>query len=244
MKIYLAGAGWGKRKWMTNIGFDFFRLESYYHISNKERAIINKYKSFMLDSGAFSFMKSNKKNINWQDYVEEYAQFIIKYNVDLFFELDIDPIVGLKEVERLRFILEKTAGRKCIPVWHKSRGLDYWKMMCNSYNYVAIGGIVTREIKNSEYRIFNPLLKIARENNCKVHGLGFTNLKGLEKYKFDSVDSTSWLSGNRFGAVYKFNGKTMIKHVKPKGFRVRPQITVENNFYEWVKFQKYAEKNL
>ena len=116
--------------------------------------------------------------------------------------------------------------------------------MCKEYNFIAIGGIVTKEIKSSQYNIFLPLLKIAQENNCKVHGLGFTNLKGLEKYKFYSVDSTSWLSGNRFGAVYWFNGITMKKRNKEIGQRVKTNMTALHNFSEWVKFSKYAENNL
>ena len=157
---------------------------------------------------------------------------------------DIDPIVGLKEVERLRDLLERIAEKKCIPVWHKSRGLEYWKQMVKEYDYVAIGGLVTQEIKRTEYDVFIPLLKIAKENNCKVHGLGFTNLKGMVKYKFYSVDSTSWLSGNKFGSIYFFNGKTMCKIKAPEGKRLKANKAALHNFTEWVKFSKYAEQNL
>jgi len=116
--------------------------------------------------------------------------------------------------------------------------------MCKEYDYIAIGGIVTQEIKRTEYDVFIPLLKIAKKNNAKVHGLGFTNLKGMEKYKFHSVDSTSWLSGNKFGSVYLFNGKTMVKQNKSPGQRVKTKETGIHNFNEWVKFSKYAENNL
>ena len=116
--------------------------------------------------------------------------------------------------------------------------------MCEEYDYVAIGGIVTQEIKRTQYDVFYSLLKIAKDNKCKVHGLGFTNLKGMEKYKFHSVDSTSWLSGNKFGAVYLFNGKTMQKTTKPTGTRVKTNEVAIHNFTEWVKFSKYAEVNL
>jgi len=162
----------------------------------------------------------------------------------LFFEFDIDSIVGLQEVERLRHLLESIVGRQCIPVWHKSRGLKYWEQMCKDYKYVSIGGIVTQEIKRSEYDVFYPLLRIAKQNNTKVHGLGFTNLRGMEKYKFDSVDSTSWLSGNKFGAIYFFDGRTMQKRNKPVGTRVKTSEVIIHNFTEWFKFSQYAEQNL
>lgn len=242
MIIYLAGENaeaWKKRNY-----YEFNRLASFYYMKD-EREIINKFNNFILDSGAYTFMTSMKnQNINWDDYVISYANFIKQYNIKNYFELDIDSLVGIKEVERLRKLLENTSGVKCIPVWHKSRGLEYWKNMCKEYNYVAIGGLVTQEIKRTEYDVFYPLLKIAKENNTKVHGLGFTNLKGLEKYKFYSVDSTSWLSGNRFGAVYWFDGKTMKKQNKAIGQRVKTNMTAINNFNEWVKFSKYAENFL
>lgn len=247
LKLYLAGND-GNKKELFNIYLkDIYILQSYYHMNSQKYMIplLPHFKNFLLDSGAFTFLNSIKdKKINWEVYVINYGNFIKQHDIKLFFELDIDPIVGLKEVERLRGLLEKTSERKCIPVWHKSRGLDYWKQMCKDYDYVAIGGIVTQEIKRSEYDVFYPLLKIAKENNCKVHGLGFTNLKGLEKYKFYSVDSTSWLSGNRFGAVYMFDGKTMQKQNKKAGYKVKSTEVAFHNFSEWVKFSKYAEQNL
>lgn len=244
MKIFLAGSGWEKTCWANRDFFDFFRLESFAHISTYERSVINKYRSFLLDSGAFTYLNKKTGDVDWLKYIEQYADFIKKYNVDLFFELDIDSVIGLPAVERLRDILEARCNKKCIPVWHKSRGLDYWKMLTQKYDYVAIGGIVTKEIKPSEYDVFLSLLAIANSNNCKVHALGFTNLIGLKKYPFYSVDSTSWLSGNRFGSVYLFDGKNMQKQNKKTGQRVITNKTAIHNFNEWVKFQRYAEKNL
>ena len=244
MKIYLAGSGWEKL-WMPQSFYNFNRLESFAYISKKEETIIGKYTNFLLDSGAFTYLNGLKlEKVNWDNYIEKYASFVNLHNINLFFELDIDSIVGIKEVERLRNKLEKLTNKKCIPVWHKTRGLNYWKRMVDEYDYVAIGGIVTKEIKQSEHKIFFPLLEIAKKNNCKVHGLGYTNLKGIEKYNFYSVDSTSWLSGNRFGSVYWFNGRTMKKQNKKKGQRVITNKTAQNNFNEWVKFSKYVDNNL
>lgn len=242
MIIYLAGGNaeaWKKRRY-----YNFNRLASFYYIKD-ERELIKKFNRFILDSGAFTFLNSKKnRSDSWDKYVIQYAEFIIKYDIELFFELDIDSIVGHDEVLRLRKLLEDITNKKCIPVWHKSRGLAEWVKLTENYSYIAIGGIVSKEIKQTEYNVFSYLLYIASKNNCKVHGLGFTNLKGIEKYKFYSVDSTAWLSGNRFGALYLFNGKTMVKQNKKAGQRVITNETAINNFNEWVKFSKYAENNL
>lgn len=247
MKIYLAGGWTGGNKQdrlQCKKSLKPYVLESFYYISTETKEMIQHYKDFLLDSGAFTFMQNTKTKINWDEYVERYATFIKENNIKHFFELDIDNIIGIKEVERLRNKLETLSGKKCIPVWHKSRGLEYWKKMCKEYDYIAIGGIVTKEIKITEYDIFIPLLKIAKENNCKVHGLGFTRISLLKKYHFYSVDSTAWTTGNRFGYIYKFKNGKMLKINKPKGTRVKPQITAINNYTEWVKFSEWADKYL
>lgn len=247
MKVFLAGnQAWVKERYAIHLK-EVNALESYYYVVNQPWMfpLFNEFQGFLLDSGAFTFVTSQKgKEVDWEEYVIKYGTFVKEHNVEHFFELDIDSIVGLKEVERLRGILESTAQRKCIPVWHRKRGLEYWKQMCKEYEYVAIGGIVTQEIKRSEYDVFLPLLQIARNNNCKVHGLGFTNVKGMNKYKFYSVDSTSWLSGNKFGAAYFFNGKVMEKQTKQVGQRMKGKEVALHNFAEWVKFSKFAEINL
>ena len=186
----------------------------------------------------------NSKKINWAEYIDNYAKYIVENNIKYFFELDIDKIVGYEKVKEYRKYLEDKVKRKCIPVWHKSRGLEEYIKLTQEYDYIAIGGIVAKEITIKDYKYFPKLLKIAKKNNCKVHGLGFTNLEGLRKYHFYSVDSTAWTTGNRFGSIYRFNGKTLVKHSKPAGTRVKPKETAFNNFIEWVKFSNYADKNL
>jgi len=246
MKLFLAGEHTVKNgnlaQW-DNVKI----LESYIYASKNahfSRLILSKSLDFLLDSGAFTFMSDKKNTANWDEYIARYCDFINSYKIKHFFELDIDSVVGLKEVERLRTKIERLTGKQPIPVWHKSRGLDYWKGMVKDYKYIAIGGIVTREIKLNEHPVFTRLIDIAHEAGAKVHGLGYTNLKGLERYKFDSVDSTSWLFGNRKGSVFKFNGRTIIDIPKPPGTRLKSQQVALNNFQEWVKFQKYAEQNL
>ena len=94
-----------------------------------------------------------------------------------------------------------------------------------------------------EYKYFNWFIDTAKKEGCKVHALGFTNLAGLKKYPFYSVDSTSWLSGNRFGGIYSFTGDGLIKHDKPPNTRMKQNETAWHNFSQWIKFQKYADVN-
>lgn len=265
MDIYIAGNNGGKKEplqeemklhlALANSGAMYPRdngdllrkiyiLESFYYIDDWMLPYIKDYWNFLLDSGAYTFMSNAKTHIDWDEYLERYARFIVENDIKLFFELDIDSVVGIKEVERLRDKLETLTNRKCIPVWHRSRGKDYWLKMATDYDYIAIGGIVSKEIEKKDFRYFPKLIELAAERGARVHGLGFTQLAGLKKYKFHSVDSTAWIYGNRGGFLQKFNGETLIKISAPEGKRMKARETAIHNFNEWVKFQRYAEENL
>ena len=253
VKLYLAGGVNGlyiagdmsiiKNDQSVNEGIGRVNLlESFYYIRDWQYPMISRCKSFMLDSGAFSFLQS-KKGANWVEYVDRFADFVVEHNIHLFFELDIDPIIGYKQVIALRNRLEARTGRQCIPVWHKSRGKQAFVDMCRDYEYVSIGGIVTREITRREYKVFNPLCDIAHEHGAKIHGLGFTNTD-LATYHFDSVDSTGWIYGNRSGFLFQFDGSIMTKIHRPAGHRLKAREVAVHNFWEWVKMGEYLETNV
>lgn len=255
MKILLAGKGLKSRKIKEvaekkheNIDIaQVYVLESYYYLRQEKDflPLIPELGAFFLDSGAFTFL-TKKKAVNWDEYIESYAAFINTWNIEFFFELDIDSIVGLSEVERLRAKLEKLTNKRCIPVWHKNRGKDYYIRMCQEYDYVAIGGIVAKEIPIAEYeRAFPWFIRTAHANGAKIHGLGYSRIDGLHKYHFDSVDSSSWLWGNCGGYLFYFDANLKkMRHLKKKNSRVKTNETATHNFLEWVKFSIYAEKNL
>lgn len=259
MRVFLAGEGYHPNEKFINdanlyesaTNFqDFNILESFYSLRKDESflSLLTRCNSYLLDSGAFTFMQgTHKGKLDWDEYIEEYADLINRYDVKLFFELDIDSVVGLPEVERLRKKLEKLTNKQPIPVWHKNRGKDYFLRMCEEYKYVSIGGIVTKEIPRNIYeKAFPWFINTAHQYGCKIHGLGYTNIQGLHKYHFDSVDSTAWLYGNRGGYLYKFKPESgTIEQIQPDGKgRLKPRISALNNFIEWIKFSKYAEKKL
>lgn len=222
-----------------------YNLISYYSINKSCEAIIKGSKDFLLDSGAFSFFSKQDEETNWEEYIKKYADFIIQNKIKHFFELDIDPIVGYQKVLKYRRMLERLTGRRCIPVWHKSRGIEEFKKTCFEYSYIAIGGIVTREIIPQEYSLLIPMLKEAHRQNTKVHGLGFTSTRELKRIHFDSVDSTNWSYG-RYGHFWEFTKTNdMVMHHRPQGKRCSNRAGIQaHNLKEWIKFQRYAEKNL
>lgn len=154
---------------------------------------------FLLDSGAFTFMNKSKKSSGLTDdalseYIEKYIGFINKYDIKHFFEMDIDCVIGYDRVKEIRNYIEKKTNKKVIPVWHITRGVDDFHEMCKNYDYVAIGGIASKEIKPSNHHLLYELCDVAHSYGCKVHGLGYLPLKVLNNRNcpFDTVDGTSW----------------------------------------------------
>lgn len=250
MRVYLACTA--KLKKEFNAGLivpqEIFVLESFYTICDWQTRIIPKYKDFLLDSGAFTFLNSKKgSKVDFEKYADAYADFIKNNKIHKYFELDIDSIIGLRETERLRSRIEKRSGVPCIPVWHKNRGKEYFVSMCKEYEYVAVGGIVTREIPKDLYQRMMPwFIATAHKHNTKIHGLGFTNTDMLRKLCFDSVDSSTWTCGRRYGeAAWFYNGQILRRKNKQVGLRLRDTTQIDwFSFNQWLRFQKYAERNL
>lgn len=217
-------------------------LESFVYFEPWMVELISSAKEFLLDSGAFTFLSQQGGNVDFEKYLYKYITFINQFDIKHFFELDVDSVVGLKEVERYRGILERETGKRCIPVWHRSRGKQYYIDLTKEYQRIAIGGIAIKDINRREWKYFPWFLDTAHKNGCKVHGLGFTAIKELSLYPFDSVDSSSWKSGGRFGSIYEFRHDTL-KLTSHPNRRVKDYNEADkHNLREWIKFQNYLDK--
>lgn len=217
-------------------------LESFYYIQPWQTELIPYLKSFMLDSGAFTFAYGSKEQVDLDSYLTRYIDYIKRNDVNLFFELDVDKLVGYQRVLEYREHLERETGKRSIPVWHISRGKDEWLKMVREYDYVALGGLAAKEFSNQE-RYIPWFTRTAHENGCKVHGLGYTKLPYIPYMGFDSVDSSTWLAGNRGGFIYRYNhdGCRMAKVQVPKGKRLDGRMAARHNFMQWVELAEYLE---
>ena len=266
MKVFLAGEN-GKKIIITEIArarenndtkycdevkqWKPYVLETFYYADEATEKMFPLYGDLMLDSGAFTFMggfsftsNANAKT-NFEEYLERYAAFINRNNVKKFFELDIDSVVGYEKVLQYRHKLERLTNRQVIPVWHSTRGKDDFIRCCDEYPYVALGGIVGGEWNAKAEKFIPWFINEAHKRQTKIHGLGFTKLTQLHKYHFDSVDSTAWLAGSRFGFLFYFDGQTMQKRQAPKGYRIgKPREAARHNYSEWIKFQRWAVTHL
>jgi hypothetical protein len=224
-------------------------LSSYYeHRTAKELPSYLYQSRHILDSGAFSFF-GNKRAVDWDSYVDRYAEFIQETKQRLFFEMDIDVVAGLKRAEQLRSRIESKTGRQTIPVWRPSRGVQYWRDMANNYPYIAISASGKYDsawvnLPNAD-DVLRRMIGIAHTAGAKVHGLGFTPVERLQHLPWDSVDSTTWVVA-KYGNVCVFtkqsDGTIKARQAKPKASRVaNTQRLHIHNFGEWVKFQRWME---
>jgi len=212
-----------------------YNLMSYFYIKGKTQLaefIRDNTEEILIDSGAHSFQKGTK--VDWVEYTKKYAEFIKKFdrpNVVGYFEMDVDNIIGYDKVLELRKMLEQISN-KIVPVWHKNRGIEEYKKMCQDYagKLIAITGFKNEDIKDEQYLMF---LKYAKKYNCKVHCLGMTRKKVLDKVPFDYVDSSSWVQQTVFGRI---NNKGKVSKEMSKNSR---EVVFIENYKEGMKMQNY-----
>ena len=244
MELYLAGATTKQHIDLLRKYKNKYMLQTFWDMRKKKdsvvRYVISSCEKILLDSGAFTFMNSGKK-VHWKTYVNGYIEFINTYDIQYFIELDLYGVLGVETTEKIRRYIEHYTGKKPIPVYHGALPVSYFRMLCQNYQYVAISA--TGTIESSKWtknkKALKQIIRIGHSYGTKLHGLGYTKLENLNnlEVQFDSVDSTSWLSGSRFGRVYTVkHGKICYKDVKgidSKGINLD-----EKNLKIWIDKQK------
>lgn len=228
----------------------YYILESFIYLKAKSKQMKDylkwclSAKEFLLDSGAFAFINKSKKTSGFSEeslekYIDDYIEFINKYNIKKFFEMDIDCIVGYDKVKEIRKYIEEKTNKKVIPVWHRSRGMEEFHNMCKEYQYVAIGGIAVGEIKRSEYSLLCELCDIAHSYGCKIHGLGYSPLSVLNERKcpFDTIDSTTWIRHMNKSSFSLDNGTLKRIENDNRYWRKLDQ----DSYSAWVEFSKLPD---
>lgn len=250
MRIYLAGAE-SKIKAIEAekppyILFTFAACRGSETTKQKIMSLVNNEwcKDFLCDSGAFSYMGASvgkSVGINWDKYVDEYAEFVKANRIKHYFELDIDEVVGLKKVEEYRRRMEQRTGTQCIPVWHSNRRWGYFERMCSEYKYVAIGGVAKTPSGKQIEKIFPYFIEEAHKKGTEIHGLGYTDTKRLKINQFDSVDSTTWTTGSRYSVYFTYEGgaiKVNRAIANFPGKRIDGKRIDEINLRVWAQFAR------
>lgn len=228
-----------------------YLLESFYYVMKKQekfRQIKENCEETMLDSGAFTFL-AKKKPVP-DGYLENYAEFIKREKPTYAVTVDVGDV---KTQKKNTEELIKLTGRDILPVYHyQDNDPTFLEWMCKKFDFIMIGGLVfirRRFGDKAKENLVRILVQKCRTYNkdVKIHLLGYTSLDRLRYHKPYSVDSTTWLSGGKFGTFYYFQSGRMhclstsqfIKRFGKtfSGFDYNKK--EEWNFMQWVNFQKY-----
>lgn len=249
MRIYLSAVfesaiSQDKLKEIIN---DAYVLHSFAYFNENYSELYSLCKDVMLDSGAFTVMNSvkSRSNFNPMEYCRKYANHIKKYDIKHFIELDIEGVYGFDVYKDCLHQLQDITGRDPIYVFHKWRGLNYFDELVKKYDYIALGDVSVGKGSREIYKYFPYFLNKAHQNNCKVHGLAFTSISDLRYMQFDSVDSSSWKSGDRFAHPFRFDGHNVNQYnCKCNDERKldKGNIVQEHDFLEWKKLAIYFDK--
>lgn len=252
MKILLAGCGAGMEEAANGYGIPYV-MGSFYYMSDAptsgsgedwkvEYRHDPRCRGAVFDSGAFTYIKQGGQGgadeVDWYDYAEKYAKWVRDNEIQRWVELDLDNVKGLEFTREIREYMEDIVGWDCIPVWHRSRGIQNFRKIAREYDLIAMGGFPWDEIAPSEYHLLPKFINEAHKRNAHIHGLGFQpGAEKLRRYPFDSTDSTNWIFDS-FGSWRKFDGRKLkrINHEKS----VSKEMYV-HNVREWAKFAEHMD---
>lgn len=244
MKLYLVnGSSLLSTPFETN-----YLLQTFYGINSKTieeiKIHIDRYgnDNFILDSGAFSLFSGTGKNMNYEklkSYIDDYCDFIVRYNIKHFIEMDIDKIIGYEEVKRIRKYIENKVGRKSLYVYHTySRSIEDLVDACKEREYIFFGGLV-KETK--DFNKINSFIDFLYGYGVKCHLLGHTP-PDLENYHhLYSCDSSSWTMGARSGIIFNFENDKLVSNKLEDMKRTTYYQLNNHNFKQWIKYQKYLK---
>jgi len=172
---------------------------------------------FMTDSGAFSFLNDKNFDANtfdWLGYLEEYTNWL-QANKEYIFSacnLDVDAYVGHETVKRWndKYFKPLEKDINIIYVAHPNvlgKGeLDCFKEYCNEYDYVAVNEYFSKHASS--------IYQTAKQTKTAIHGLAWTKPTILKDFPFFSVDSSSWVNYQKYGATPVWDGTNFTTYDK------------------------------
>lgn len=169
------------------------------------------------DSGAFSAWRSGK-SID----LEAYAGWLERWGdlFDLYANLDV---IGDAEGTAANQAALEAHGLSPLPTLHYGVGWERFdEVVSERPEYVAFGGMVGRMTyeHNDVMRWCVAGLRRTSEAGIKVHGFGVTRWNAIWDLPWQSVDSTTWQNGSRYGSLLLFTGTRL--------FQARATQLVEN----------------
>jgi hypothetical protein len=171
-----------------------------------------------IDSGAQSFLKKADGS-DPQMYWKAYYDFLKQHGHRFEFasEFDIDGyqypkrgktiIVSDEQITVWRDDLCELGTVAIVPVWRPARGAAAWDAYCTGSQFTHVGIGDTEDMPRGAK---NALVAKAHSWNKGVHGFGQTRvLTDLPYITYDTISSTTWLVGQKYGDIFVFDAGTL-----------------------------------
>ncbi len=207
-------------------------LESAFYLQYKKTPNILKFNDYLLDSGGYTALMSDL-DLD----IKTYIDFLNKHKIKVAFTLDVRDV---QQTVANTYLLKRETNTKIIPVYHDFdffdiKHRDLLLKYCGDFDFIGLAGLTRKNFTKADRLTFGDWVFHQTKNKIKVHGLAVTTDFFLNRYPFYSVDSTTWLNCEKFGAGVEFKQRgirhvTSLKTAFNKGLGMRG---VENKmFYE------------
>lgn len=148
------------------------------------------------DSGAFS-----AATLGTTISLAEYTAWLRDWNPLIATAATLDVIGDPQATARNTDTLH-SAGLPVLPAFHIGTPFPVLEQLCTEYRYLALGGMVPHSKDSTAVmRWLVRCFQIAAASGTVFHGFGQTRLATIAALPFYSVDSSSWSSGARYGAI-------------------------------------------
>ncbi len=224
IKVHFAGAEDIKLHKLIHDQADIhYHLFTVYHFIRKKQKNDKEYikqiqsisKHTIMDSGLFTLMFGAEKGKKSESFLDAWTDKIIEFIQETgytgtYVDVDCQKVLGVEKAWEYRERLRRSVpNNRQINVFHIEDGQKGLDRLIEYSDYIAISVPELRAIKKKEYlyRLYSYIKN--KKPSIDIHLLGFTEFKGLEKYKHaTSCDSVSWKQCSMYGQLVKFNKVT------------------------------------
>jgi hypothetical protein len=154
---------------------------------------------FFADSGAHS-----ARTLGGHIDLDEYAGWIKRWSPWFTIYANLDVIWAARQTWDNQRRLEEVHGLHPMPVFHTGESWAALERYLDAgYTYIALGKLLGNSVKSLRPWL-DRCFRMA-EGRAVFHGFGLTVWQLLREFPFYSVDSSSWGSGVRYGALKLFH---------------------------------------
>lgn len=206
--------------------------------------IASNYKHYILDSGLFTLMFGALKGKKDEAYLNKWYECLTDYVLwenytGAMVEVDCQKVLGVDKAWEYRIKMREKVPNRIINVFHIEDGQKGLERLIEFSDYIAISVPELRFCGKKNY--LNQIAHFIKNKkpSIDIHLLGCTEKKKLHELNFCSTaDSSSWISGVRYGQIETSIGKNHIDNIKKS--------ITHDRFEKWlaVKNVQFPEYNV